>query len=140
MSNELATVNSNPTQLCSTVSVETVQDKTRALRTINASRSLNGLGVGVAFDVCDIFQTPGVRRSRDPRIPDVECINTYFICPDGTSYMTQSQGIANSVAQILSPFMFPDCGKSTDKGYLTLCVVEQKLDNGNSIKSVVPID
>jgi hypothetical protein len=141
MTNELATTTENNASLPSTITINSPAEKNRALRALSASVSLaKAVTPGEAFDVVDIFQTPGTRRSRVEGMPDVPCINTYFLLADGRSLMTQSNGIASSAQMLLSKQMYPDCGRSTEKGFLTLCVVEQKLDNGNTLKSVIPMD
>lgn len=142
MSNEIMAMQSNNQQtLPSTITMESAHDKNRALRALNASESLaEAVQVGQPFDVVDIFQTPGLRRSRIEGVNDTPCVNTYFLLTDGRSLMSQSDGIARSVNMLLSPVMYPDCGRSTEKGFLTLAVTERKLSNGNTIKSVVPLD
>lgn len=138
MSNELA-INNQPTALASSIKVETRAEKNRALRALNASESLNDIvRAGEVFEVVDIFQTPGVRASRNAQVPDMPCLNTYFLLTDGRSLMSQSDGIARSAQMLLS--MYPDCGRSTEEGYLALAVSERKLPNGNTIKSVIPVD
>lgn len=134
---EQAVVTAN--EFANTIQLATPADKMRVLRALNSAVSLNAIG-STPIDVVDIIQRPGIRRSRDPRLPDAPCINTYFITRDGKTYMSQSVGIANSARDIVDPMMFPDCGRSTEKGCITLQVVAQTLDNGNTIKSIVPID
>lgn len=140
MSNDLALFDQATTHTGSTLALDTTENKNRALRALNTADSLAAVIVPDhdAFDVVDIFQTPGTRRSRMEGMPDQPCTNTYFLLADGRALMTQSDGIARSCAMLLA--IFPDCGRSTEKGYLTLAVHEQKLPNGNSLKSVYPID
>lgn len=140
MSNDLALFDQNATHTGSTLALDTTENKNRALRALNTADSLAAVIVPDqdAFDVVDIFQTPGTRRSRMEGMPDQPCTNTYFLLADGRALMTQSDGIARSCAMLLA--IYPDCGRSTEKGYLTLAVHEQKLPNGNSLKSVYPVD
>lgn len=141
MANDLALFNPGEgTSYKSTITLDTTQDKNRALRALNAAESLAAVIVPDrdVFDVVDIFQTPGVRRSRVEGVPDTPCKNTYFLLADGRALMTQSDGIGRSVEMLLA--LYPDCGRSTDKGYLTLAIHEQKLPNGNTLKSVYPVD
>lgn len=141
MTNELANINQPSTVLPSTISGNTPTEKNRTLRALNASQSLaQTVRAGEPFDVIDIFQVPGVRRSRNEGMPDMPCVNTYFLLTDGRSLMSQSDGIARSVQMLLSDAMYPDCGHSTEKGYLTLCISENVLPNGNTLKTVVPLD
>lgn len=140
MSDSLALFNSNENTYQSTIALETTHDKNRALRALNAAESLATAVVPDqdVFDVVDIFQTPGVRRSRVEGVPDTVCKNTYFLLADGRALMSQSDGIGRSVDMLLA--IYPDCGRSSEKGYLTLAVHEQKLPNGNTLKSVYPVD
>lgn len=140
MSNDLAFFNQDTTHTGSTLALDTTENKNRALRALNTAESLAAAIVADqdVFDVVDIFQTPGVRRSRMEGMPDQPCTNTYFLLADGRALMTQSDGISRSCQMLLA--IYPDCGRSTDKGYLSLAVHEQKLPNGNSLKSVYPVD
>lgn len=141
MTNDLAILNQADGQRTnSTLALDTTQNKNRALRALNSAESLATVIVPDqdTFDVVDIFQTPGMRRSRIEGMDDVPCRNTYFLLADGRALMTQSDGIARSCEMLLA--LYPDCGRSTDKGCLTLAVHERKLSNGNTIKSVYPVD
>lgn len=140
MSNDLAFFNQDTTHTGSTLALDTTENKNRALRALNTAESLAAAIVADhdVFDVVDIFQTPGVRRSRMEGMPDQPCTNTYFLLADGRALMTQSDGISRSCQMLLA--IYPDCGRSTEKGYLSLAVHEQKLPNGNSLKSVYPVD
>lgn len=140
MSNDLAIFNQDNTHTSSTLALDTTENKNRALRALNTAESLAAAVVADqdVFDVVDIFQTPGVRRSRMEGMPDQPCTNTYFLLADGRALMTQSDGISRSCQMLLA--IYPDCGRSTEKGYLSLAVHEQKLPNGNSLKSVYPVD
>lgn len=129
----------NQSRMLSTITLDTDHDKNRALRALNSAESLaSAVTAGECFDVVDIFQTPGVRKARQEGASDTPCRNTYFLLGDGRAFMTQSDGIANSCDMLLA--LYPDCGRSTEKGCLTLAVNERKLPNGNTIKSVYPVD
>lgn len=140
MSTDLQLFNQPQTALHSTITLDTDYDKNRALRALNSAESLAAVIVPdqTVFDCIDIFQVPGVRRSRIEGVDDQPCTNTYFILADGRALMTQSDGIKRSVDMLLS--LYPDCGRSTEKGCLSLCVHEQKLPNGNTLKSIYPVD
>lgn len=140
MSTDLTLFNQQQTALHSTITLDTDYDKNRALRALNSAESLAAVIVPdkTVFDCIDIFQVPGVRRSRIDGVDDQPCTNTYFILGDGRALMTQSDGIKRSVDMLLA--LYPDCGRSTDKGCLSLCVHEQKLPNGNTLKSIYPVD
>ena len=141
MSNELSIpTTGNQNHMLSTITMDTDHDKNRALRALNSAESLAQAVVADrdTFDVIDIFQTPGVRRSRMEGVDDTPCRNTYFLLTDGRALMTQSDGIARSCDMLLA--IYPDCGRNSEKGYLTLAVHENKLSNGNTTKSVYPVD
>lgn len=142
MSNDLATINANQGQMTmhSTITLDTTHDKNRALRALNSASSLANVirPDQDVFDVVDIFQVPGIRRARQEGASDIPCKNTYFLLADGQALMTQSDGIARSVDMLLA--LYPDCGRSSEKGCITLAVHEEKLPNGNTIKSVYPVD
>lgn len=141
MSNELSIpTGNNQNHMLSTITMDTDHDKNRALRALNSAESLAQAVVADrdTFDVIDIFQTPGVRRSRMEGVDDTPCRNTYFLLTDGRALMTQSDGIARSCDMLLA--IYPDCGRNSEKGYLTLAVHENKLSNGNTTKSVYPVD
>ena len=132
--------NGNQQNMLSTITMDTMHDKNRALRALNSAESLAAAVVPDrdTFDVVDIFQVPGVRRSRIEGVDDMPCRNTYFLLADGRALMTQSDGIARSCEMLLA--LYPECGRETDKGYITLAVHENKLQNGNTTKSVYPVD
>lgn len=141
MSDQLSIIsNGNQGHMLSTISLESSHDKNRALRALNAAESLAAVirPDSDVFDCVDIFQTPGSRRSRVEGVPDTPCRNTYFLLADGRALMSQSDGIATSCDMLLA--LYPDCGRSSEKGCLTLAVHERKLPNGNTIKSVYPVD
>lgn len=141
MSNELSfPISNNQPTMLSTINMDTDHDKKRALRALNSAESLASAvrPDQDLFDVVDIFQTPGIRRSRQEGVPDFPCRNTYFLLADGRALMTQSDGIARSCDMLLA--LFPECGRNSEKGCLTLALHEQKLPNGNTLKSVYPVD
>lgn len=130
----------NTGRTLSTITLDSDHDKNRALRALNSAESLANVIVPDhdVMEVIDIFQVPGVRRSRIEGVPDTRCKNTYFLLADGRALMTQSDGIARSCDMLLA--LYPDCGKSTEAGCLKLAIHEQKLPNGNTVKSVYPVD
>lgn len=138
---DLAIFNTENTgRTLSTITLDSDHDKNRALRALNSAESLANVIVPDhdVMEVIDIFQVPGVRRSRIEGVSDTPCKNTYFLLADGRALMTQSDGIARSCDMLLA--LYPDCGKSTEAGCLKLAIHEQKLPNGNTVKSVYPVD
>lgn len=115
-----------------TLNLDSFEGKIGTLNAINAAASLKDCGDSV-IDVCDCITMPGVRNGRNGA-PDTQCQNTYLIDVDGHAWFTQSDGIARSVSMIA--MLFPDFGKSTPDGCLHIRVIENKLANGNTIKSL----
>ena len=134
MSTELAinNNNNNGTALLNTISLDNEADQNKALRALNASLSLKDIG-DAPFNGIDIIQAPGFAA-----ISEEPCVNTYFICADGTSYMTQSGGINRSCQMLLA--LKGNCLTNNEKGYTTLKVVERPLGDGRAVKSVIPVD
>ena len=126
-----------PNGFINTIDMSTNEGKVKAVKALNDAVSLNDY-VGVELKICDCITMPGVRKGRNGQ-PDMPCQNTILIDVDGTSYFTQSDGIARSI--LMYSAIWSDFGKTTTpEGYLSLCVKEQTLNNGNSIKSIVPFE
>lgn len=136
--NDLAPA-SAPMSLASTIAGNSNVDKARVFNATSGAISLNAAAKDPDFtiDVVDIFQTVGIRKSRNPMLPDMPCVNTYLLTIDGDTYMSQSDGIARSARDLVSDSMFPDCGKSTEAGCIRLGVKTKVLENGNTVKSLV---
>lgn len=141
---ETAIVTSEPqfdAKSITTIDNDSAEAKLEVVAAVNAATSLNEYikenGTDTIIDVRNIFTMPGVRKSRDPRLPDTPCQNTYLITKDGECLMSQSDGIYRSAAIIVQ--MFPTLEISEgDKG-MSMRVRVNKLANGNTIKSLVPI-
>lgn len=148
MTNEITTTNSNaianaetnnfavPTGFINTFDISTNEGKNAVLKAYNGSVSLNA-HVGEELHICDCITMPGIRKGRNGA-PDMQCQNTYLIDTDGIAYFSQSDGIARSVQMFAA--LYPDFGKSTEDGYLSLVCVSQELPNGNTIKNLIPFD
>lgn len=117
-----------------TMNLSTFEGKAATINALNSALSLKD-AKDTVLDICDCVTTSGMRKSRDPRVPDTECQNTYLIDTTGNAWFTQSDGIARSVRMIA--MMFPDFGKNTPDGCLHLKVQANELPNGNTIKSLV---
>lgn len=139
MSNELSTVSINTT-VADTVEFDipngyicTVDRSTRegVITVANALSDAQSLKDFCAddpnkhFTLKDIITTPGVRT----RTGEV-CTNTYLVLDDGNIYMSQSDGIKRSAQQIVGLFN-GDFGDGIE-----VSVVEKKLSNGNTIKTL----
>ena len=138
MSNELANIE-NTNELANTDSVElnipngyicTVDRTTRegTIKVANAlsdAASLAEIG-SKHFNLVDVITTPGVRT----RTGEV-CTNTYLIDSEGNIYMTQSDGLKRSAQQIVGLFN----GDFGEDG-IEVAVIEKKLNNGNTLKTL----
>lgn len=92
-----------------------------------SAESLNkSVGKDTVLNVTGVYITPGYRKSRDPRVPDAPCLNTYIVTDD-TTYFTQSSGIARSVQLMSSIPGFFDAPKKMQ-------VVSNKTSSDNTIK------
>ena len=127
-----------------TANLESVSGKNAVLRALNDAESLaESVPDGSTLEVTDFVVTPGVRRSRMAGVPDAECLNVYIITRDGRAFMTQSDGIARSVQQIMGLYSVngqPVSPRKLEGGCLRLMVKSRKLANGNTLKTLVPID
>lgn len=121
-----------------TCDISTRQGKLTVIKAVNNAQSLADVPEGTVIDVCDIVTKPGIRKARDPRLPNTPCINTYLIDTEGNAYMSQSDGIAQSAEFIVSAFS--DMGKSDPEGCVPLFVKVTPLPNGNTVKSLVPAE
>lgn len=137
MSNELVKTNNTdiviPEGSFNTVDMSTFEGAMKLTNAINNSQSLAQYvedNNNPVLTVVDIVVTPGIRKSRDERIPDAECEDTRLILADGTSLLSQSGGIARS-ARFIAGFV----GSVLHEG-IKIRVVEQKLRNGNTIKTL----
>ena len=102
MSEELMkTETQNTSTVMSTLQPKTAGDAARLANAMNASLSLADLGDGAEIEITDILVTPSKRESREHPGEFLDCESTYLISSDGTSYFSQSAGIARS-ARILA--------------------------------------
>lgn len=138
MSNELANVE-NTTALANTNAVELnipngyicTVDRTTREGTIKIANALSDAASLVEigdkhFNLVDVITTPGVRT----RTGEV-CTNTYLIDSEGNIYMTQSDGLKRSAQQIVGLFN-SDFGEDG----IEVAVIEKKLNNGNTLKTL----
>lgn len=131
MSEELAKVDNT---VNSTIKPETAADAAKIANAMNASLSLADLGDNAEIEITDIIVMPGKRESRENPGTFLDCENTYLITTDGTSYFSQSAGIARS-AKNLGYMM--DVLKS-DAGSFVVRVITQPTQKGN-IKSLMVV-
>lgn len=123
-----------PSGFINTFDISTDDGKMAVLKAYNAAQPLNN-HVGEVIKVCDVITMPGVRKGRNG-MPDTDCQNTYLIDVDGNAYFSQSDGVARSLQMFIA--LYPDLGKSTEKGCIELSCIEQELGNGNTLKTLIP--
>ena len=144
MSNEIMNVNENaiakaensadfeiPHGYICTVDITTFEGKLDVMNALNGSTSLADR-VNETLMVKNIVTTQGV-RSRTGE----ECINTHLLLDDGTALFSQSDGVARSAQVLVALFTINGVCDFGD-GIAIKCV-EQKLPNGNTLKTLVPV-
>lgn len=119
-----------------TLDITELQGKMKLANALNGAVTMEDK-VGEPLHVTDIVTTQGT-RSRTGE----ECVNTYLLCDDGEVYFSQSEGIARSVKILVALFTDPETLRFTNPaeqgvGFL---VKEQKLRNGNTLKTMVPVN
>ena len=144
MNNEITTTQNTDVQetqhtqagavLLNTVDTTSTAGAKTVVNAINSANSLSTIEESEVLDIRDCVVTQGIRKGRGTQ-SDVECANIYLIDTDGQAWFSQSAGIANSVSLIAS--MFPDFGKGTEDGYLSMRVKTVPLNNGNTTKTLV---
>ena len=118
-----------------TLDITTIDGKMTLATALNGAVSMSDK-IDEPLRVTDVVTTQGA-RSRTGE----ECVNTYLICDDGAVYFSQSDGIARSVKVLVALFTNPNTQKFENPveqgvGFL---VKEQKLGNGNTLKTVIPV-
>ena len=82
-----------------TFDLTTNEGKLATLKTLNSADSLNG-HEGEILDIVDCVTKPGIRKSRDPRLPNTPCTDTYLVLLDGTVLMSQSRALLTPSARL----------------------------------------
>lgn len=137
MANEIMVASENtanfeiPRGYICTVDITTVDGKLDVMNALNGSTSLSE-HMNETFLVKNIVTTAGV-RSRTGEA----CINTHLILADGTTLFSQSDGVQRAAATLVALFTVNGVCDFGD-GIAIKCV-EQKLNNGNTLKTLVPV-
>lgn len=118
-----------------TVDLSTLDGKMELAKALNGAVSMRDK-VGEILRVENIVTTQGV-RSRTGEA----CVNSYFICDDGNVYFTQSDGIARALKVLTAIFTDPVTKEFTSPISMGVGfqVTETTMDNGNTLKSVIPV-
>ena len=129
------------TQSITTFAEDTVENKLAFVSAVNSATSPTDFvkenGTDVTFVVTNTFTMPGIRKARGAGQVDTTCQNTYLITADGECLMSQSDGIYRSAAAIVAMFPTLDLGDGNEG--MRMRVQEKQLKNGNTIKSLVPV-
>lgn len=119
-----------------TLDITTIAGKVQLAKALNGAISVADK-INVPLRVTDVVTTQGV-RSRTGE----ECVNTYLITEDGTVYFSQSDGIARSVKILVG--IFTDANSNTFinpvEAGIAFMIQEQKMANGNTLKTVIPVE
>lgn len=126
-----------PTGFINTFDLSTNEGKMKVVNATNNSVPLKDF-MNTELHIVDCVTMPGIRKGRNG-MPDTECKNTHLIDENGVSYFSQSDGVSRAVQMFAA--MWPDFGKtSTKEGFLAIKCIEQKLPNGNTLKTLVFVD
>lgn len=146
LTNALANTNGNAIQnnsdfaipngyIC-TLDTSNIKGKMQLANALNGAVSAKDVS-NVALRVTDIVTIQGARARTGEA-----CTNTYLITDDGTVYFSQSDGIARSVKVLVALFTDPSTGRFSNpvEQGIGLMIKEQNLPNGNTLKTVVPVE
>ena len=144
MSNEIMNVNENaiakaensadfeiPRGYICTVDITTMDGKLDVMNALNGSTAL-AEHEGETLIVKNIVTTQGV-RSRTGEA----CTNTHLLLADGTTLFSQSDGVKRSVEVLVALFTINGVCDFGDG--IPVKLVSQKLNNGNTLKTLVPV-
>lgn len=125
------------TGMLSTIKDTDHHSRVLMVNALNAAESLANF-TGDTMRVQHIICVPGERASRASDQPDTPCINTYLIDESGAAWFSQSDGIARCAQKILAVFNFDFSG--FPGGICPVQILETKLGNGNTLKSLKVLD
>lgn len=126
---EIANVDFNiPEGFICTVDLSTDEGKVAVATALNGALPLKDY-VNKELILKDVVTTSGVRA-----VSGTTCTNTYLILADGKVLFSQSDGVARSIRTIVALWR----GDFGEDGRKIKCI-EQRLNNGNSLKTIVPL-
>lgn len=136
--NQLAQNNADfqiPRGYICTLDITTIEGKMALATALNGAVSMRDK-INEPLRVVNIVTTQGARARTG-----AECVNTYLVCEDGNVYFSQSDGVARSVKVLVALFTDPTTNEfmnPVEQG-VGFMVKEQALQNGNTLKTVVPV-
>lgn len=111
-----------------TLDMTTNEGKVKVATALNGSEPLKNY-VNKVIELAGIITTPGTRA-----VSGNDCTNNYLILADGKVLFSQSDGVARSLKVITALW-----GAELQAGEVVkVKCIEQTLNNGNTLKSVVP--
>lgn len=113
-----------------TVDITTMEGKLDVMNALNGSTPL-AEHMNEPLLVKNIVTTQG-ERSRTGEV----CTNTHLILADGTTLFSQSDGVKRSVEVLVA--LFTENGVCDFGDGISIQCIEQKLNNGNTLKTLVP--
>lgn len=114
-----------------TVDITTMEGKLDVMNALNGSTSLSE-HMNEPLKVKNIVTTQGT-RSRTGEL----CTNTHLILEDGTTLFSQSDGVKRAVEVLVA--LFTQNGVCDFGDGIVVQCIEQKLNNGNTLKTLVPV-
>lgn len=111
-----------------TLDMNTQEGKVAVAKALNGSVPLKDK-MNEVINITGIITTPGTRA-----VSGNDCTNNYLIADDGTVYFSQSDGITRSLKVIVALW---GAQLAASEPVAIKCI-EQKLNNGNTLKTVVP--
>lgn len=111
-----------------TLDMTTNEGKVKVATALNGSEPLKNY-VNKVIELAGIITTPGKRA-----VSGNDCTNNYLVLADGKVLFSQSDGVARSLNVITALW-----GANLQAGEtVKVKCIEQTLNNGNTLKSVVP--
>lgn len=111
-----------------TLDMTTDEGKKQVALALNGSEPLKNK-MNEVFNLAGVITTPGTRA-----VSGVDCTNNYLVSDDGTVYFSQSDGVARSIKVIVALW-----GQQMAAGEaVPVKCIEQRLNNGNTLKTIVP--
>lgn len=116
-----------------TIDTTDIKGKVSLVNAVNSAVSSKTI-TGDVLRVVNVVTTPGARARTGEA-----CTNTYLLCEDGTTYFTQSDGVARSIALIVAAFTDVITRQFTNPVELGFGVkiIEEEMPNGNTLKKCV---
>lgn len=117
-----------PTGNICTIDLTTDEGKIAVTKALNGSSPLKER-MNETLNVVGIVTTPGVRA-----VSGNACTNNYIILDDGDVLFSQSDGVTRSLKIIATLWS----AKLANGDALQLKCIEQRLNNGNTLKTIIP--